>query len=179
VVETERGLALLDQHAAHEKVLYARVLQVLDNEGDQGRQSGQGLLSPMLVEVGPAVLAGLTDAADLFRRAGFELEPFGVGTVRCSAVPLGTRLSELQQLLVEVMGSTVVGEGGVPSRRHRLAASVACHSAVRFGDPITPQEVSALLRDLADTPGGITCPHGRPAVLLLSEVQLLSAFRRR
>ncbi|MGA7174041.1 MAG: DNA mismatch repair endonuclease MutL [Candidatus Dormiibacterota bacterium] len=178
VVETERGLALLDQHAAHEKVLYARVLEGLSGVGDRGGQAGQGLLSPMLVEVGPAVLAGLADATDLFRRAGFELESFGVGTVRCSAVPMGTRLSELQQLLVEVIGSTVVGEGDVPSRRHRLAASVACHSAVRFGDPITPREVTALLSDLSDTPGGITCPHGRPAVLLLSEAQLLSAFRR-
>ncbi|HUY08636.1 MAG TPA: DNA mismatch repair endonuclease MutL [Candidatus Dormibacteraeota bacterium] len=178
VVETERGLGLVDQHAAHEKVLYTRVLEVLATEGDGGGQAGQGLLSPMLVEVGPAVVAGLADAADLFRRAGFDLESFGVGTVRCSAVPMGTRLSELRQLLVEVIGSATAGEGDLPSRRHRLAASVACHSAVRFGDPVTPQEVSALLRDLAGTPGGITCPHGRPAVLLLSEGQLMSAFRR-
>jgi DNA mismatch repair protein MutL len=179
VVETERGLALVDQHAAHEKVLYSRILERLATEGETGKQAGQGLLSPMLLEVGPTVVSGLAETADLFQRAGFDLEPFGEGTLRCSAVPLGTRLSELEQLLVEVLGEALAGEGGSADRRHRLAASVACHSAIRFGDPISPEEVSALLRELAITPGGITCPHGRPAVLLLSEGQLLSAFRRR
>ena len=178
VVETDRGLALLDQHAAHEKVLYSRVLEDLVTAGERGRQAGQGLLSPMLLEVGPVVVAGLADAHDLFRRVGFDLEAFGEGTLRCAAVPVGTRLSEVEQLLVEVLGEVLPGEGGSDPRRHRLAASVACHSAVRFGDPISPEEVSALLRDLATTPGGITCPHGRPAVLMLSEGQLLSAFRR-
>jgi DNA mismatch repair protein MutL len=175
VVETERGLALVDQHAAHEKVLYSRILERLATEGETGKQAGQGLL----LEVGPTVVSGLAETADLFQRAGFDLEPFGEGTLRCSAVPLGTRLSELEQLLVEVLGEALAGEGGSADRRHRLAASVACHSAIRFGDPISPEEVSALLRELAITPGGITCPHGRPAVLLLSEGQLLSAFRRR
>lgn len=174
VVETEQGLALIDQHAAHEKVLYRRVLEGLASEGGRGLPAGQGLLTPMLLEVGPAVVAALADAAELFQRAGFDLETFGEGTVRCSTVPIGTRLSELEQLLLEVLADS----GEASSRHHRLAASVACHSAIRFGDLISPEEVSALLRDLATTPGGITCPHGRPAVLLLSEGQLLSAFRR-
>ena len=179
VVETERGIALLDQHAAHEKVLYARVLEGVAADGAGMPQAGQGLLSPMLLEVGPAVVAELAEAQDLFRRAGFDLEMFGEGTLRCSAVPIGTRLSELRELLVEVLGEALEGPEGAAQRLHRLAASVACHSAIRFGDPITPEQVSALLRDLAGTPGGVTCPHGRPAVLLLSEGQLLSAFRRR
>jgi DNA mismatch repair protein MutL len=179
VVETERGIALLDQHAAHEKVLYARVLEGLAADGAGVPSAGQGLLSPMLLEVGPAVVAELAEAQDLFRRAGFDLEMFGEGTLRCSAVPIGTRLSELRELLVEVLGEALEGPEGAAQRLHRLAASVACHSAIRFGDPISPEQVSALLRDLAGTRGGVTCPHGRPAVLLLSEGQLLSAFRRR
>ena len=178
VVETEQGLALLDQHAAHEKVLYARVLEGLSLEGATGRRPGQGLLTPLLLEVGPTLVAGLGEAADLFQRVGFDLEAFGEGTIRCSAVPMGTRLSELHQLLVEVLGETGEGQEGGRSRRHRLAASVACHSAIRFGDPISPEEVTVLLEDLAATPGGITCPHGRPAVLILTDAQLLSAFRR-
>jgi len=178
VVETEEGIALVDQHAAHEKVLYARILESLATEGGNAFQPGQGLLSPMLLEVGPTVVVGLAEAGELFQRAGFDLEVFGESTVRCSAVPVGTRLSELQDLLVEVLGEALGGMEVPALRRHRLAASVACHSAIRFGDPISPEEVTALMRDLAATPGGITCPHGRPAVLLLSEGDLLSAFRR-
>ncbi len=178
VVETDHGVALLDQHAAHEKVLYAKVLEGLRGAG--AGQAGQGLLSPMLLEVGPAVVAALIDSGDLFRRAGFDLEVFGEGTVRCSAVPIGTRLSELEELLSEVLVGLEEGVlTNVPGdRAHRLAASVACHSALRFGDSVSREEVISLLRDLARTPGGITCPHGRPAVLILSAGQLLSAFRR-
>ena len=178
VVETEQGLALLDQHAAHEKVLYRRILETLAGESGPGSQVAQGLLSPMLLEVGPSVVAGAIEAAELLRRAGFELHPFGAGTLRCSAVPTGTRLSELEQLLEEVLGEEALGAVDWPTRQHRLAASVACHSAVRFGDRLGPDEVATLLQDLATTAGGITCPHGRPAVLLLSEGQLRSAFRR-
>jgi DNA mismatch repair protein MutL len=176
VVETERGIALLDQHAAHEKVLYARVLAALAAGSEEVSRPSQGLLDPRLVEVGALAVAGLAENSLLARRAGFDLVPFGETTVRCSAVPIGTRLSELPAVLAEILGG-VEGESGA-IRAHRVAASVACHSAVRFGDPMSPEEVSQLLRDLAETPGGITCPHGRPSVLILTEGQLLGAFRR-
>lgn len=179
VLETERGLALLDQHAAHEKVIYARVLNELVGVEEGRNRAGQGLLSPMLLEVGPEAVSALPAAAELLQRAGFELEPFGEATLRCSAVPLGTRLSELRQLLLEALGDAAGGPEDAGPRRHRLAASMACHSAVRFGDPMSREQVSALLRDLASTEGGVTCPHGRPSVLILTEGQLLSAFHRR
>jgi DNA mismatch repair protein MutL len=179
VLETERGIALLDQHAAHEKVIYARVISELTDGGQVRSQPGQGLLAPMLVELGAEAVAALPAATELLQRAGFELEPFGEATLRCSAVPLGTRLSELRELLLEVLGEAVGGRETAGPRLHRVAASVACHSAVRFGDPMTREQVLALLRDLASTPGGTTCPHGRPSVLILNEGQLLSAFHRR
>lgn len=179
VLETERGIALLDQHAAHEKVIYARVISELADGGQVRSQPGQGLLAPMLLEVGSEAVAALPAAAELLQRAGFELEPFGEATLRCSAVPVGTRLSELRELLLEVLSEAVGSSDAAGPRLHRVAASIACHSAVRFGDPISREEVSALLRDLASTPGGITCPHGRPSVLILNEGQLLSAFHRR
>ncbi|MGB6771301.1 MAG: DNA mismatch repair endonuclease MutL [Candidatus Dormiibacterota bacterium] len=179
VLQTERGIALLDQHAAHEKVIYAKVMRELTDFVWDRAQPGQGLLAPMLLEVGPEAVAALPAAAGLLQRAGFELEAFGEATVRCSAVPPGTRLSELRELLLEVLGEAVGGRETSGPRLHRVAASVACHSAIRFGDPMTREQVSALLRDLASTPGGITCPHGRPSVLILTEGQLLRAFHRR
>jgi len=179
VVETETGLGLLDQHAAHEKVLYARVLADFESGAESQPSPSQGLLTPILLEVAPELVAGLAGAHALLERAGFDLELFGAATLRCSAVPLGTRLSELDRLLEEVLPEPPDGGTGEAFRRHRLAASVACHSALRFGDEVTREEAEALLRDLSQTPGGITCPHGRPALLMLSGAELLSAFRRR
>ncbi|MGH3422072.1 MAG: hypothetical protein ACRDOD_21055, partial [Streptosporangiaceae bacterium] len=133
---------------------------------------------PVLLELGPAALAELLEQQDLLERAGFEVHAFGDATLRCTAVPVGTRLSELTALMRELLGNRGTAEDRSNARRHRLAASVACHSAIRFGDPIDPAQVERLLQDLAETPGGITCPHGRPAALLLSEAQLLAAFHR-
>ncbi|HVC22889.1 MAG TPA: DNA mismatch repair endonuclease MutL [Candidatus Dormibacteraeota bacterium] len=179
VVETERGIALLDQHAAHEKILYARIVESLTDGPEAGTAPSQGLLTPTLLEVGPLMVAGLVDCGELLRRTGFDLEAFGEATIRCSAVPMGTRLSELPALLGEVLGTSGGDRERPATQTHKVAASVACHTAIRFGDPVTSEEVTRLLIDLANTPGGITCPHGRPSVLLLSERDLLGAFRRR
>lgn len=179
IVETGQGIALLDQHAAHEKVRYRRVLSALEGVHPEASQPSQGLLNPLLLELGTEALAALPEAQELMARAGFDLEAFGETTIRCSAVPVGTRLSELPQLLIEVLVESRSGQVGRGPRLHRLAASIACHTAIRFGDSVGPEQVAALLRELAATPGGITCPHGRPAILLLSEAQLLTAFRRR
>lgn len=178
LVETGTGIALLDQHAAHEKVIYARVLSHL-RATESGAAATQGLLDPVLVELGPGEMEELAPMLELLTRAGFELIPFGERTLRCSAVPVGTRLEELPRMISELLGSGADGDGAEEQRLHRAAASIACHSAVRFGDHLDPREVAGLLQDLALTPGGITCPHGRPAVVQLSQASLLRSFGRR
>ena len=178
VVETGDGLALLDQHAAHEKVLYARGLRQL--AGDVGEPVlAQALLDPPLIQVPAPLMEAFHPARAALARIGFEVEQFGEGTLRCTAVPPGLRLSELESVLLETLEAWDNRDATEAARGHRLAASIACHSAVRFGDQMAPAEVGALLQDLAGTEGGITCPHGRPAVLLVSEDQLLTAFHRR
>jgi DNA mismatch repair protein MutL len=178
VVETEDGLALLDQHAAHEKVLYGQVVRQL--AGDSGEPVvAQALLDPPLIQVPAPLLASFEPARLALARTGFEVEQFGEGTLRCTATPPGLRLSELESVLFETLDAWDDRDANEIARGHRLAATIACHSAVRFGDPMAPAEVAALLRNLAGTEGGITCPHGRPAVLLLSADQLLTAFHRR
>lgn len=178
VVETGDGLALLDQHAAHEKVLYARGLRQL--AGDVGEPVlAQALLDPPLIQVPAPLMEAFHPARAALARIGFEVEQFGEGILRCTAVPPGLRLSELESVLLETLEAWDNRDATEAARGHRLAASIACHSAVRFGDQMAPAEVGALLQDLAGTEGGITCPHGRPAVLLLSEDQLLTAFHRR
>ena len=178
VVETGSGLALLDQHAAHEKVLYGRFLAKLSATSSVGLPA-QGLLVPSLIDVPSQLLDLLEVAQNSIAQLGFEVEAFGDGTVRCTAVPIGFPISELEAALVEMLGSWQERGLTEDGRHHRLAASLACHSAVRFGDPMDGREATRLLGDLAVTEGGITCPHGRPTVLLISQSALLAAFHRR
>ncbi len=176
VAETGHGIALLDQHAAHEKVIYARVLERLRSEA-AGPAPQQGLLEPLLLEVGGGGVQRWEAMAALLDRAGFRLTAFGERTVRCSAAPVGTSPGSLPELLRELLSGEA--PAGSELEMHRTAAAIACHSAVRFGDRVGQEEAERLLRDLALTPGGITCPHGRPAVLFLSEATLLASFGRR
>ncbi|MGH7611600.1 MAG: hypothetical protein ACREN4_06245, partial [Candidatus Dormibacteria bacterium] len=178
IVAAPFGLGVLDQHAAHEKVLYHLRRGELEAP-EPGRQApSQGLLEPLLLELGAeAVLAQGELAADL-ARLGFELEAFGPGVLRCGAVPLGVRLDQLEGLLGEVLQPPDAAARAAAERHHRLAAAVACHSAVRFGDLLAREQAEALLRDLAVTPGASTCPHGRPVLLRLEHQQLLAGFSR-
>ncbi|MGH7640744.1 MAG: hypothetical protein ACREOL_07565, partial [Candidatus Dormibacteria bacterium] len=178
VAETDAGVALVDQHAAHERVLYSRILSSLDRP-ELASQPSQGLLQPLLLELPLAVVLNLEGHQELLLRGGLCLERFGERSLRCSAVPAGFRLSELQPLLLELAQDLAGDKDGTAARHHRLAASLACHSAIRFGERLNPEEAAALLRDLARTPGAVTCPHGRPTVLELSQGHLLTAFRRR
>ncbi|MGH7697052.1 MAG: DNA mismatch repair endonuclease MutL [Candidatus Dormibacteria bacterium] len=178
VVAAPFGLGILDQHAAHEKVLYHRRLEELLGAGRGGGPASQGLLEPLLLEVGAEAVLALEECGPDLERAGLALAPFGGGVLRCSAVPLGVRLEGLEGLLVELLQRPAVAAQAREERMHRLAASIACHSAVRFGDGLGPDQARGLLQDLAQTPGGITCPHGRPVLLKLEHQQLLAAFSR-
>ncbi len=173
VVETPAGLAILDQHAVHEKVLYERYLDALV-EGRPGVDS-QGLVEPVLVDL-PSGCDFDAEIQDELSRAGFAVEQFGERTLRCAAVPAGMAAARAGAALLDALTRRdALPSGG---ELHRMAALLACHSAVRFGDPLAPEEIRALLTSLAHTKGGITCPHGRPAVLMMGEGLLLAAFHR-
>lgn len=174
VVETADGLAVLDQHAAHEKVLYERFLASMLGEAGAPVAS-QGLLEPVLVDL---IMDADPVALELLRAAGFDVEVFGPSTVRCAAAPIELSAGKVDEVVREALSETP-SRTGADRARHRLAASLACHCAVRFGDPLGAAEASALLVALSSTPGALTCPHGRPAVLALSGAQLLGAFHRR
>ncbi len=173
VVETPGGLAILDQHAAHEKVLYERYLEDLA-EGRPGVDS-QGLVEPLLVDL-PAGCDFDQEVEAELSRAGFEVGLFGERTLRCTAAPAGMPASRAEDALLDALTRREAGPS--QGELHRMAALLACHSAVRFGDPMSPEETRALLASLSRTKGGITCPHGRPAVLVMGEGLLLTAFHR-
>jgi DNA mismatch repair protein MutL len=172
VAENGEGIVLIDQHAAHERVLYDRFLERLRN----GSAPSQGLLLPEVVEASPAQIAAASDHAEDLRTLGFEVELFGPSTLRLLAGPPETSPESLLAALLELLSVWV--EAGVEASRERLAASLACHSAVRFGDPLDLPEQRRLLQEIEAAPAAITCPHGRPTQLLLSWEDLKRHFHR-
>jgi len=181
IAESPRGVVLVDPHAAHEKVLYSELLAAWETR-EQAAAFSQLLLIPAVVECDADRMARLEANADLVLSCGFELAPFGPGLVRCTAVPAACAGGDVVGLLGDLLDAldspSAAGEGLVEERRHRLAALLACHAAVRFGDVLDPAEQQRLLDRLVGTPGATTCPHGRPTTIVLEDEALRRAFRR-
>jgi DNA mismatch repair protein MutL len=171
------AVVLIDPHAAHEKVLYTELLARWRHDAPEAAGS-QLLLMPVVVECGPDRASQVADEHDFFSRSGFSIEQFGPGTVRCTAVPMSAATADPEVLVAELLDGLDQRDAGTEERRHRLAALVACHAAVRFGDRLDVVAQRRLLDQLVATPGGTTCPHGRPSVLVLDDAMLRRAFRR-
>jgi DNA mismatch repair protein MutL len=167
------GVVVVDPHAAHEKVLYAELLA----RWAAGSPIGQLLLIPALVECDAVRMERFSAHRQLVASCGFDLEAFGPTTLRCTAVPSGAAGADPARLVGELL-DTLHGGGPVTEQRHRAAALIACHGAVRFGDELAPDAQQRLLDELVRTPGGVSCPHGRPALALFDEATLRRIFHR-
>ena len=172
VAEGPHGLVLVDQHAAHERVLYNRLLERLRS----GRGMSQPLLIPQAVDVEPALIAAAADHRADLASLGLEFEEFGPRSLRITAVPVempaGRATAAVQETLAALAESR--GDGAL----EKAAAALACHSAVRFGDVLDVAEQRRLLSDLESTEESVTCPHGRPTRLLVEWQELTRHFRR-
>jgi DNA mismatch repair protein MutL len=172
VAEGPHGLVLIDQHAAHERVLYNRLLERLRS----GRGMSQPLLIPQAVDVEPALIAAAADHRADLANLGLEFEEFGPRSLRITAVPVempaGRATAAVQETLAALAESR--GDGAL----EKAAAALACHSAVRFGDVLDVAEQRRLLADLESTEESVTCPHGRPTRLLVEWQELTRHFRR-
>jgi DNA mismatch repair protein MutL len=172
VAEGPHGLVLVDQHAAHERVLYNRLLERLRS----GRGMSQPLLIPQAVDVEPALIAAAADHRADLANLGLEFEEFGPRSLRITAVPVempaGRATAAVQETLAALAESR--GDGAL----EKAAAALACHSAVRFGDVLDVAEQRRLLSDLESTEESVTCPHGRPTRLLVEWQELTRHFRR-
>ena len=172
VAEGPHGLVLVDQHAAHERVLYNRLLERLRS----GRGSSQPLLIPQAVDLEPALIAAASDHRAELANLGLEYEEFGPRSLRITAVPVelpsGRATAAIQETLAALAETR--GDGAI----EKAAAALACHSAVRFGDVLDVAEQRKLLADLEVAEESITCPHGRPTRLLVEWQELTRHFRR-
>jgi DNA mismatch repair protein MutL len=173
VAEAPNAVVLIDQHAAHERVLFDRILHRLEG----GEPASQLLLIPQDVDLTPAQVMAFQQHAAWLETLGFAGELFGPHTIRLRAAPsdmLEGRVARVLDLLL-----TDLVDERTPDRRLReTAALIACHSAVRFGDPLSPETARELLRALAATDEPISCPHGRPTTLILPDDQLRRLFKR-
>jgi DNA mismatch repair protein MutL len=172
VAEGPHGLILVDQHAAHERVLYNRLLERLRS----GRGMSQPLLIPQALDVEPALMAAAADHRADLASLGLEFEEFGPRSLRITAVPVEMPAGRATAAVQETLGALAESRGD--GALEKAAAALACHSAVRFGDVLDVAEQRRLLSDLESTEESVTCPHGRPTRLLVEWQELTRHFRR-
>jgi DNA mismatch repair protein MutL len=172
----QEGLWIIDQHVAHERVLFERVLR--QRKAQQVER--QRLLMPMLIDLLPAQMVTFAGIARELELNGFEVEPFGPRTLAIKAAPAGLEGAELERMLVEVLeqaGSPEQAEN-LEAARSRIAASIACHAAIKVNTPLDTARMEWLLTELAGTEHPTSCPHGRPIVLRYAWKEIQRAFHR-
>ena len=172
----EDGLWIVDQHVAHERVLFERVLK----QRAVQKVESQRLLMPIVLELSPAQQAVFSEIADELQRNGFEAEPFGARSVAVKVAPAGVEASAVERMLHELLDQFSREEQSLNLEkiRARIAASIACHAAIKVNMPLEQNKMEWLLTELAKTDHPMSCPHGRPVVLRYSVKDIQKAFKR-
>jgi DNA mismatch repair protein MutL len=171
----EEGLWIVDQHVAHERVLFEKLLRERAVEQVQR----QRMLMPVLVELMPDQLIAFAEIAAELERNGFEAEPFGARTIAIKAAPAGLDGGALERMLAEVLEQQRSAQReNLETLRARIAASIACHAAIKVNTPLDGAKMDWLLAELAKTEHPTNCPHGRPIVLRYSYKEIQRAFSR-
>jgi DNA mismatch repair protein MutL len=172
IAEGPDGLYLIDQHAAHERILFERVR----TQRARSEVEVQGLLEPITVEVTPRQEEMLKAGEEILGAYGFAIEPFGQRTYLLRAVPALIK-EKVAEALGEVLDS-LSSERDAKDWEQRIALSLACHSAVRAGQVLSQEEMRQLVQELEQTELPLTCPHGRPTLIRFSSSQLEREFGR-
>jgi DNA mismatch repair protein MutL len=172
----EEGLWIVDQHVAHERVLFEKILRERNVEAVQR----QRLLMPVLIDLLPEQMVRFAEIASELERNGFVAEPFGPRTLAVKAAPVGLEGAELERMLEEVLGVTEKSAqvDNEELRRTRIAASIACHAAIKVNMKLEPAKMDWLLAELGKTEHPTSCPHGRPIALRYSLRDIQKAFQR-
>jgi DNA mismatch repair protein MutL len=170
------GLWIIDQHVAHERVLFERIL----NQRRSQKVESQHLLMPLLLELTPAQQALFVEISDELAKNGFENEPFGARSIAIRTAPAGVDASQVEKMLHELLDQIAREDQAINMEkvRTRIAASIACHAAIKVNMPLEQNKMEWLLAELAKTDCPMTCPHGRPIVLRYSMKDIQKAFKR-
>ena len=176
VAVNSEGLWIIDQHVAHERVLFEQHLRARR----EGALTGQRLLTPMVLELAPRQRVILDQIAEELSANGFDVTPMGGRSVAIQAAPAGISSADAEKLLAEILDG-IERENqaiSIDSLQAKIAASTACHAAIKVNMPLDQTKMEWLLAELAKTEAPMSCPHGRPVVLRYSLREIERAFKR-
>jgi DNA mismatch repair protein MutL len=171
-----QGLWIIDQHVAHERILFEKIVKQRLAESPERQQ----MLMPLVVELTPGQMAVFAEISDELNRNGFEVEPFGSRTIAVKTTAAGVVAGQVEHLLHEILEQFEREEQSLNLEKIRtsLAASIACHAAIKVNMPLEQNKMEWLLQELAKTDCPMSCPHGRPVVLRYSVKDIQRAFKR-
>ena len=170
------GLWIIDQHVAHERVLFEKILK----QRSAQKVESQRLLMPLVLELTPAQQAVFNEICDELNQNGFEAELFGTRSVAIKVAPAGVDAAQVEHMLHELFEQFAREDQALNLEkiRARIAASIACHAAIKVNMPLEQNKMEWLLAELAKTECPMSCPHGRPVVLRYSMKDIQRAFKR-
>jgi DNA mismatch repair protein MutL len=172
----DEGVAIIDQHVAHERVLFERVMERLSS----GPLESQRMLVALVIELAPSAHQALVGRAAELERLGFEIEGFGPGSIKVSAVPALLNTEDSSKALLALAEDLEGLDRGaqVQDALQRIAATTACHAAVKANYPLTFEKMAHILDELRATAYSTVCPHGRPVMLRLTRREIEKNFDR-
>jgi DNA mismatch repair protein MutL len=170
------GLWIVDQHVAHERILFEKVLA----QRASGRVEVQRLLMPLILQLTPGQQIEYSRIADELQAQGFETEPFGRGTIAVKAAPAAIGPADLERAIFEILevAENELRKVSLDDLRRGIAASLACRAAIKINTRLDHSKMEWLLRELSATDYPMACPHGRPIAMLYSTREILKAFHR-
>ena len=176
LVEAQAGLLIVDQHSAHERVLYERAMAAIERDD----AASQKLLFPLTIRLQPGELDALEDSRGLLERLGYQIEPFGGNAVIVHAAPAPHARFDAERCLREIVGDLAGGRfGALANRMERFASTFACRAAIKAGHPLTRAEMEELIARLFASALPAHDVHGRPTIVQLPRIELERRFGRR
>lgn len=179
IVQTRKGIMMVDQHAAHERILYEQFMEELQNQKDKKEQTQ--LKKAVVFEVNPGDAETIREYLVEFEELGFDIEEFGTNLFKITTVPKLFQDRDPIALIVEVVQDFRSGLGliALDQNSHRMVSYLACRTAIKSGDKLTKEQARELIKKLESCQTQYTCPHGRPVKVEVTTVELEKIFRRR
>ena len=177
IIEMEKEMYIIDQHAAHEKILFEKLN---DNYYDTENKDSQLMLLPDIITLSRKQMEIARDNMQMFRNAGFMVEEFGENTIKLTGVPTVCIDLDNKELFLETLDEiNTVARTAKQEKEEKFIATVACKAAVKANMVLTKEEVESLMDKLLELPNPFTCPHGRPTAIKMTKYDIERKFARK
>lgn len=177
ITSNKKSIIIIDQHAASEKILYEKYLNLIKTQKIESKL----LFIPIMIDIEQTEIKILKEKKTILNKLGFDFEEFGLNSIKVTKVPYFTRLEKFEDIFLEIVSDITqnIDTTNIDEKiLNKIAASLACHSAVRFGDKLTKEEIVTLIKDLMQCNNPYSCPHGRPIILEYGIDEIEKKFRR-